>query len=125
MKQGYKFITAEMKSKHGDSGVWKIGEWKEWDGPLRMCETGFHFSKDAVDSLDYAHYGEVLCLVEYRDEGETEGTKTVCRKMRVVKTVDLRFGKILVENDVEIIELNMSDIAQVRYPKKAKEEGEE
>ena len=34
-----------------------------------------------------------------------------------VKAIDLRFGRVMVENDSEVIELNMSDIAQVRYPK--------
>ena len=86
--KGYKFITSEMKSKNGDSGVWKVGEWKVWDGPLRMCKSGFHFSKEPVGSLDYAQYGSILCVVEWKDEGETQDTKTVCHEMRVVKMVD-------------------------------------
>ena len=31
--------------------------------------------------------------------------------------VDLRFGKVLIENEEEMIEVAMSDISQVRYPK--------
>lgn len=35
----------------------------------------------------------------------------------VVRQVDLRFGKVLVACETEDVELTMSDIAQVRYPK--------
>lgn len=34
-----------------------------------------------------------------------------------VRAIDVRFGKVLLENDDETIEVSMSDIAQVRYPK--------
>ena len=34
-----------------------------------------------------------------------------------VKEVDLRFGKVMVENDKEEVEVSMSGISQVRYSK--------
>ena len=34
-----------------------------------------------------------------------------------VKKVDLRFGKVLVENDEEVVEVALSAISQVRYQK--------
>lgn len=34
-----------------------------------------------------------------------------------VKAVDLRFGKVMIEGDSESVEISMSEIAQVRYPR--------
>jgi hypothetical protein len=63
-----------MKRKHlawhfvGDklrdgSPVPKDGEWLKYKGPLKMCESGLHWSRQPFDALKYAP-GETLCLVE-------------------------------------------------------------
>lgn len=36
----------------------------------------------------------------------------------VLRKVDERFGKILVQNDDETVEISLSGVVQVRYPKK-------
>ena len=89
MNTGYKFLTADMKSKNGDSGVWKVGEWKKHEGELVMCESGFHYCKEPIEAFGYV-YGDALVVVEARGKSETEGNKTVVAEMRVIKRVDTK-----------------------------------
>jgi ABC-type oligopeptide transport system substrate-binding subunit len=35
----------------------------------------------------------------------------------VVRKLDLRFGKVLIENDTEVVEISLGAIQQVRFPK--------
>ena len=86
---GYKFLTADMKSKNGDSGVWKMGEWKKHEDELVMCESGFHYCKKSIEAFEYV-YGDALVVVEARGKSETEGNKTVVAEMRVIKRVDTK-----------------------------------
>ena len=89
MNTGYKFLTADMKSKNGDSGVWKMGEWKKHEDELVMCESGFHYCKKSIEAFEYV-YGDALVVVEARGKSETEGNKTVVAEMRVIKRVDTK-----------------------------------
>ena len=89
MNTGYKFLTADMKSKNGDSGVWKVGEWKKHEGELVMCQSGFHYCNEPIDAFEYV-YGDALVVVEARGKSETEGNKTVVAEMRVIKRVDTK-----------------------------------
>jgi hypothetical protein len=89
MNQGYKFLTADMRSKHGESGVWKVGEWKKHDGELVMCQEGFHYCKEPLDAFEYV-YGDSLVVVEARGEEITDDNKTVVQEMRVIKVVDTK-----------------------------------
>src|SRR5450759_4398273 len=56
---GYKFVTADLKSKNG-SCQWVIDEWKHHDGPLSICQSDFHASLIRVD--DGPVYDQMLRL---------------------------------------------------------------
>ena len=51
------------KTLRDGSPVPKNGVWLEYSGPLKMCESGLHWSREPFDALQYAP-GETLCLVE-------------------------------------------------------------
>ena len=63
------------------------GEWLVHDGPVKMCESGLHASRDAFDALFYAP-GNVLCRVECDDIIEEESDKLVCRRRRILRRID-------------------------------------
>jgi len=64
-----------------------IGEWLEHDGPLAMCESGLHAGPTPFDALKYAP-GEFLHLVELDGELIAQDDKVVCRKRKIVATID-------------------------------------
>ena len=54
------------------------GEWLEYRGPLVLCESGLHWSREPFDALTYAP-GPTLCLVEVGGEiveGDDKGIST-------------------------------------------------
>jgi hypothetical protein len=63
------------------------GEWLVHDGPVKICESGLHFSYEPFDALQYAP-GNTLCLVEVADIVATEEDKGVCRRRKIVARFD-------------------------------------
>ena len=55
------------KTLRDGSPVPKNGVWLEYKGPLKMCESGLHWSRQPFDALQYAP-GETLCFVEIGGE---------------------------------------------------------
>src|SRR5689334_17278687 len=49
----WKFITESGALCHAPDEKWVPGEWLEIDGPLKLCERGFHASVKALDALRY------------------------------------------------------------------------
>ncbi len=69
----------------------KDGVWLEFNGPLKMCESGLHFSRHPFDALRYAP-GEILCSVEIGGtiiEGDDKG---VCSRRKIVARMDATEG---------------------------------
>lgn len=64
------------------------GEWLEWHGPLKMCESGLHASRDPFDALRYAP-GPILCRVECSGSIIEESSKLVCSRRRIIKRKDV------------------------------------
>ncbi len=64
-----------------------IGEWLEHEGELRMCVSGLHASPTPFDALQYAP-GPLLHLVELDGETIAKGDKVVCRKRKIVASID-------------------------------------
>ena len=50
--KGYRFVTDDLKSQHGNT-QWVIGKWQKCKGELSFCENGFHASQKPIDSLAY------------------------------------------------------------------------
>ena len=58
--------------------------WEKFDGELKMCESGFHCSKDKYDAFSYVQ-GEILAEVEVKGKSIKEKNKEVWSGMRLVK----------------------------------------
>ena len=65
----------------------KIGEWLIHDGPLEMCSSGLHASREPFDALQYAP-GSILHLVEVGGEIIKGDDKLVARKRKILASFD-------------------------------------
>src|SRR5688572_29826413 len=65
----------------------KDGEWLEYKGELRMCESGLHASREPFDALQYAP-GATLCLVEVGGEVIEGNDKLVCSRRKIIARMD-------------------------------------
>ena len=65
----------------------KDGKWLEYKGPLKMCESGLHASRNPFDALQYAP-GATLCLVECDGIGAEQPDKLVCSRRRIIVRMD-------------------------------------
>ena len=66
-----------------DRPVPKDGVWLEHKGPLVMCDSGLHFSKEPFDALAYAP-GETLCLVEIGGKIVHDTNKGICSRRKII-----------------------------------------
>ena len=82
--KGYKFLTETLRSSNGDSGEWKLGEWKKHLGELEMCKSGFHGSPTPLTSLQYV-YGPRWFRVEAKGRILHDSDKFTASEMRIVK----------------------------------------
>ena len=65
----------------------KDGVWLKHKGPLVMCQSGLHWSKDPFDALQYAP-GPILCQIEARGETKHDNDKSVSRERRIIRRMD-------------------------------------
>jgi len=77
----YHFVGATLRDGRA---IPPDGEWLVHDGPVVMCESGLHASRDPFDALTYAP-GETLCIVECEDVVREDVDKLVCRRRRIIK----------------------------------------
>ena len=80
----YHFVGAELRN--GDP-IPANGEWLTFEGPVKMCESGLHASKDPFDALQYAP-GATLCKVEAEDVVDEQKDKLVCRRRKIIGRID-------------------------------------
>lgn len=80
----YHFIGATLRD---GSPIPPDGEWLEYVGDIRMCESGYHASVEPFDAFQYAP-GNTLCLVECDDVVAQQNDKLVCRRRRIVARFD-------------------------------------
>ena len=64
-----------------------VGSEYVFDGDPVMCESGYHASRHVFDALKYAP-GSILSRVECREITDEWGDKIVCRRRRVIATID-------------------------------------
>jgi hypothetical protein len=64
-----------------------VGSEYVFDGEPVMCESGYHASRHVFDALKHAP-GSILSLVECREVTEECDDKLVCRRRRVIATID-------------------------------------
>ena len=85
---GYKFITSDMKSKHGNL-TWKKGKWNVHKGELKLCEAGLHACETPLQSLPYA-YGDKWFMVEYEGKILKDEDKFCAERMRLIKEIPIK-----------------------------------
>ena len=85
MKQ-FKFLRLQGKNIVSENGneKWTIGEWKTWEGELKLCETGYHCSPTMYYASSYIQ-GEVLAEVETKGKKLDDEDKTCNESMKIVK----------------------------------------
>jgi hypothetical protein len=63
------------------------GQWLTYDGPIVMCESGLHWSREPFDALQYAP-GNTLCLVDVDGQIIEDKDKGVSSMRRIVVRMD-------------------------------------
>ena len=63
------------------------GRWLKHDGPVAICKSGLHASREPFDALQYAP-GATLCLVEVEDVVAEQDDKLVARKRKIIARID-------------------------------------
>ena len=67
----YKSLKKGMKSENGKVS-WEIGEWKQFEGKLEMCQRGFHGSERIIDAMKYVSPA-LIAEVEVKGKNIKEG----------------------------------------------------
>ena len=83
---GYKFVKSDMRSANGSEPPWVLGEWRKHEGKLKPCESGYHASPTALESLQYT-LGDRWFVVEAKGKVKKDGNKFVASEMRLVKEI--------------------------------------
>ena len=69
------------------SSIPEDGKWLVYSGPLVLCESGLHASREPFDALQYAP-GNTLCYVEIAGEMIQQKDKIVCRKRKIIRRMN-------------------------------------
>jgi hypothetical protein len=79
----WKFLREGMVSDY-KTFKWKPGKWYSHKGTVKLCDGGFHSSKEIGQAFSYIQ-GEVLALVEVSGSSDSEDDKDAWEHMRVIK----------------------------------------
>jgi hypothetical protein len=82
--QAWHFVEKTLRD---GSPIPKDGVWLEHKGPVVICESGLHASRDPFDALQYAP-GSTLCLVNVDGIEYEQEDKLVCRRRKIVARMD-------------------------------------
>jgi hypothetical protein len=81
------WFSSEAKLPNNDGRAVTVGDWLEVDGKIEICERGLHFSRRALDALQYAP-GSLCWYVEADGEIVKYDDKAVCSRRRALWMVD-------------------------------------
>ena len=84
----YKFLHDDFRSGKGDESPWVVGETRTHAGPVVLCQSGYHWSDDWYDALQYAP-GSVAAPVDVSEPVAREFDKGVSRSMTVLAMVNV------------------------------------
>jgi hypothetical protein len=84
MKTLWKSMLTGPRSANGSREIWKVGEWRKCEGELKICQSGYHASKNVIDAMNYVN-AEVIARVEVRGKHIDQDDKQCWEEMRVVK----------------------------------------
>ena len=83
---GWHFLRADGTMRNGEKPP-RVGHYMRHTGKVDMCNFGLHFSRRAIDALDYAR-GPIVCRVRCRDIVDEHGEKAVCRERKILWRYD-------------------------------------
>jgi len=86
--KAYHFLQADMRAGSGHEPPWKIGEKREIEGEIALCERGYHSSRTWYDALQYAP-GPVACIVEVSGQIECCADKQVSQTRKLLQAVNV------------------------------------
>ncbi len=81
---GWQFVGSTLRD---GSPIPPDDEWLQYDGAVKICKSGLHFSDTPFDALQYAP-GGTLCYVEVADVVHTDADKSVCRRRKIIAKGD-------------------------------------
>ena len=81
---GWHFVGATLRD---GSPIPADGEWLNFNGAVKMCESGLHFSPTPFGALQYAP-GATLCYVEIENVVEQDKDKGVCSRRKIIARGD-------------------------------------
>ena len=81
---GWHFVNKTLRD---GSPIPPDGEWLEFKGVAKMCESGLHFSPTPWKALEYAP-GATLCYVEVENIVEQDKNKGVCTRRKIIAKMD-------------------------------------
>jgi hypothetical protein len=82
--QGWHFVNGTLRDGRP---IPNDGEVLRYTGPLVMCESGLHASKEPFDALQYAP-GPTLCLVNCAGEIVEGDDKLICTERTIIARMD-------------------------------------
>lgn len=85
--RAYHFLRADMTAGHGDEPPWRVGEERHINGPIALCERGYHFVTDWLSGLEWAP-GPMACLVEVWHPVEIDNGKGVSHQRKLLAAAD-------------------------------------
>ncbi len=90
MIKAYHFLQANLTAGSGDEKPWEIGESRTIAKPSKIMlgAYGYHSSPTLWDALSSAP-GPVACLVEISQPIESDRTKSVSAKRKLIKAVNI------------------------------------
>jgi len=68
---------------------YKVGKTYIHKGPIEKCVSGFHFCLNLADCFEYYSFNNKnkVAIIESLDKFITDGNKTVCNKIKIVKEI--------------------------------------
>ena len=85
--KGYKFLKSGYKSEYGDF-TYEIGKTYKHEGEIKLCESGFHFSRKIRDAIQYVS-GDHCIEVEATGDIIEDDNKCVCSEITVIKELNI------------------------------------
>jgi hypothetical protein len=82
--KGYKVFNSDWTCK---GFQFKVGETYTHKGEIKHCQSGFHFCIKLVDCFNYYRFDpeNKIAEVEAVDKWITDGDKTVCNKIKIIR----------------------------------------
>ena len=93
--KGFKAVRANGRAKHG-SEVFEVGKTYLADGPIKLCESGYHFCEKCADVFAFYDFNpsETRVLeVEAAGSVVTDGVKSCTDELRIVR--ELTWAEVL------------------------------